>query len=172
MSPGDELVPLYDDAGLPSGEVVTRREVRARNLRHAATAVVVRNSAGEVYVHRRTDTKDVFPGFHDFAAGGVLQVGEDPYDAAVREAEEELGVRGVALTSLGEGDYADENTRYHGFCFTCVYDGPITWQPEEVAWGAWVPVADLREMIATRPFVPDTIALLGDLVLSEPDRGR
>lgn len=165
MSPGDELVPLYDDAGLPTGEVVTRREVRARNLRHAATAVVVRNSAGEVYVHRRTDTKDVFPGFHDFAAGGVLQVGEDPYDAAVREAEEELGVTGVPLTSLGEGDYADGHTRYHGFCFTCVYDGPITWQPEEVAWGAWVSVADLREMIATRPFVPDTIALLGPAVL-------
>ncbi len=172
MSPGDELVPLYDDTGRPSGEVVTRREVRARNLRHAATAVVVRSRAGEVYVHRRTDAKDVFPGHFDFAAGGVLQVGEDPYDAAVREAEEELGVTGVALTSLGEGDYADEHTRYHAFCFTCVYDGPITWQPEEVAWGAWVSVAELREMLAERPFVPDTIALLGDLILSETDQRR
>ncbi|WP_278259673.1 NUDIX domain-containing protein [Nocardioides convexus] len=95
-----------------------------------------------MYVHRRTDTKDVFPGFHDFAAGGVLQIGEDPYDAAVREAQEELGVTGVALTGLGEGDYADDHTRYHAFCFTCVYDGPITWQPEEVAWGAWVSVAE------------------------------
>lgn len=162
-SPGDELVPLYDEAGRPSGEVVTRREMRARNLRHAATAVVVRNTAGEVYVHRRTDTKDVFPGRYDFAAGGVLQVGEDPYDAAVREAEEELGVAGVPLTGLGEADYADDHTSYHAFCFTCVYDGPITWQPEEVAWGAWVTVAELGAMVAAEEFVPDTLALLWPL---------
>jgi 8-oxo-dGTP pyrophosphatase MutT (NUDIX family) len=162
-APGDELVPLYDDSGRPSGEVVTRREVRARNLRHAATAVVVRNSAGQVYVHRRTDTKDVFPGRYDFAAGGVLQVGEDPYAAAVREAEEELGVHGVPLEPLGEADYEDDQTRYHAFCFTCVYDGPVTWQPEEVAWGAWVAVDELRAMVAEKPFVPDTLALLWPL---------
>ena len=156
-----ELVPLYDAAGSPTGEVVTRREMRERNLRHAATAVVVRNSAGEVYVHRRTDTKDVFPGRYDFAAGGVLQVGEDPYDAAVREAEEELGVTGVPLASLGEGDYADDHTTYHAFCFTCVYDGPITWQPEEVAWGGWMDLDELRGKIDDPgwPLVPDGRAI-------------
>ncbi|HWJ68222.1 MAG TPA: NUDIX domain-containing protein [Nocardioides sp.] len=162
-SPGDELVPLYDDAGRPSGEVVTRREMRARNLRHAATAVVVRNSAGDVYVHRRTDTKDVFPGYHDFAAGGVLQVGEDPEQAALREAAEELGVTGVPLQPIGEADYADAHTSYHAYCFTCVYDGPITWQPEEVAWGTWMTVDELRDRLATDQFVPDTVALLWPL---------
>lgn len=166
--PADEQVALYGADGRPTGEVVARSEVRAHNLRHAATAVLVRNSAGEVYVHRRTDIKDVFPGRYDFAAGGVLQAGETPYDAAVREAEEELGVTGVPLRSLGEADYADEHTRYHAFCYACVYDGPITWQPEEVAWGAWVTVERLREMVATLPFVPDTVALLGDRLTPEP----
>lgn len=161
-SPGDEPVPLYGDDGLPTGEVVERHEVRTRNLRHAATAVVVRNSRGEVYVHRRTDTKDVFPGMYDFAAGGVLQAGEEPYDAAVREAEEELGVSGVELTPIGEADYSDDHTSYHAFCFSCVYDGPITWQPEEVAWGEWVSLERLQEMLRTLPFVPDTAGVLGD----------
>ncbi|MBM0125456.1 NUDIX domain-containing protein [Pimelobacter simplex] len=136
--------------------------MRARNLRHAATLVVVRNSVGEVYVHRRTDTKDVFPGRYDFAAGGVLQAGEDPYDSAVREAAEELGVSGVELAVIGEDDYADAHTAYHAFAYTCVYDGPITWQPEEVAWGAWVSLERLREMLATEAFVPDTVAVLGE----------
>ncbi|WP_408895406.1 NUDIX hydrolase [Nocardioides sp. R1-1] len=165
--PGEEQVALYGDDGRPTGEVVPRSVMRARNLRHAATLVVVRNSAGEVYVHRRTDTKDVFPGRYDFAAGGVLQAGEDPYDAAVREAAEELGVTGVRMEPLGEADYADEHTAYHAFAFTCVYDGPIAWQPEEVAWGAWVSIARLREMVASLPFVPDTVAVLGDRVMSE-----
>ena len=69
-----------------------------------------------------------------------------------------------ALVKLGEADYADEHTTYHAFCFTCVYDGPITWQPEEVAWGEWVDIARLREMVATLPFVPDTVALVGGLL--------
>ena len=163
-SPANESVPLYGDGGLPTGEVVERHEVRARNLRHAATAVVVQNPRGEVYVHRRTDTKDVFPGMYDFAAGGVLQAGEEPYAAAVREAEEELGVTGVELTPIGEADYADDHTSYHAFCFTCVYDGPITWQPEEVVWGEWVSLERLQEMLRTLPFVPDTSGLLGDWI--------
>jgi 8-oxo-dGTP pyrophosphatase MutT (NUDIX family)/catechol 2,3-dioxygenase-like lactoylglutathione lyase family enzyme len=166
--PAEEQVALYGADGRPTGEAVPRSEMRARNLRHAATLVVVRNSAGDVYVHRRTDTKDVFPGRYDFAAGGVLQAGEDPYDAAVREAAEELGVTGVELHPLGEADYADAHTTYHAFAYTCVYDGPITWQPEEVAWGAWVGIDRLREMVATEVFVPDSLAVLGERLLDEP----
>ena len=51
---------LYDERGRPCGSV-PRSRMRAENLRHAATAVVVRDPLGRVYVHRRTDTKDVYP---------------------------------------------------------------------------------------------------------------
>lgn len=156
-----ELVALYGEDGRPTGEVVARAEMRARNLRHAATAIVVLDPAGRVYVHRRTHTKDVYPGRYDFAAGGVLQAGEDPYESAVREAEEELGVAGVDLRPLYEADYADDQTRYHAYCYECTWDGPIRWQPEEVAWGEWVAPERLVEMLDELPFVPDTVANLG-----------
>ncbi len=150
---------LYDDAGHPCG-VADRVRVRAENLRHAATAIVVRRSTGEVYVHRRTETKDVYPGLYDFCAGGVVQAGEDPAESAARELAEELGITGVPLEPIGEADYADVHTRYHAYLFTCTYDGPVTWQPDEVAWGAWVTPQQLSEMLRTLPFVPDSTALL------------
>lgn len=156
-----ELVALYGEDGHPTGEVVTRERMRAENLRHAATHVVVRNSVGLVYVHRRTDTKDVYPGRYDFTAGGVLQAGEDPYEAAVREVAEELGVTGVELVPLHEADYADDHTAFHAFCYECTYDGPISWQPEEVAWGEWVTPARLLELIGELPFMPDAVVNLG-----------
>lgn len=137
--------------------------MRAENLRHAATAVVVRDSQGRIYVHRRTDTKDVYPGRRDFAAGGVVAAGEDPGAAAVRELAEELGVTGVPLTPLGRGFYTDDHTTYHAFCYTATWDGPIRWQPEEVASGEWLAPEALVAAIAADPddFMPDTTGLLG-----------
>ncbi|MFF2453018.1 NUDIX hydrolase [Isoptericola sp. NPDC058082] len=156
---GSEVVALYDESGRPCG-TAPRARVRAENLRHAATAVVVRNRAGDVYVHRRTDTKDLYPGRYDFCAGGVLRAGEDPTDSARRELAEELGVTGVELVPLGVADYADDRTRMREFLYECTYDGPVTWQQEEVAWGAWVPPARLLRMIDDVPFMPDSMANL------------
>ncbi len=91
MDPGDELVDVVDDENEVVG-VVPRRTLRTENLLHRCTYVFVLNAAGELYVHRRTDTKDVYPGFYDVVAGGVNAAGES-YDAcARRELEEELGV--------------------------------------------------------------------------------
>jgi len=156
----EEIVGLWE-GGREVGSA-PRSEMRRRNLPHAATCVVVTNSAGDVYVHRRTDTKDVFPGRYDLAAGGVLLAGEDPDLAAERELAEELGVSGVSLTSLGADDYADDHTAYRGFRYVATWDGPITHQESEVAWGGWVPRAELPTWLAEREFVPDTVALLGD----------
>ncbi len=142
---------------------VPRSEVRARNLLHRATGVVVRDPNGRLLVHRRTDTKDVFPGRWDCAAGGVVLAGEEPVDAAVRELAEEVGVRGVPLTSLGVGRYEDDVTRYDAWLFEVTWDGPVRGQAEEAAWLGWMAPAEVAALLAdpARPFVPDTRALLG-----------
>lgn len=153
-----ELVELYSEDGRPTGEVAERSRMRAENLRHAATQVVVRNGSGQVYVHRRTDVKDVYPGYYDLAAGGVLQAGEVPDEAAERELAEELGIAGVTLTPLFEADYADDHTRFHAYCYECTWDGPIRWQPEEVAWGEWVGPRRLARLLDEVSFMPDSLA--------------
>ncbi|MEO6997859.1 MAG: phosphotransferase [Terracoccus sp.] len=156
----EEQVGVYDADGREVTSV-PRSRMRAENLRHGATAVVVRDDLGRVYVHRRTTTKDVYPGLLDFAAGGVLQAGENPYDGAVREAAEELGVQGVPLVDAGEADYADRSSTYRAFRYITIYDGPIRWQPEEVSWGDWFTVRALCRLLAQTPddVVPDSRAL-------------
>lgn len=162
----DEVVALFDAAGHPVGKA-PRSRVRAENLRHGTTGICVFDSAGRIYVHRRTATKDVYPGLRDFCAGGVLLAGEDPADGAVREAFEELGVHGVPLTPVGVRRYADARTRFVCFQYVCTYDGAITWQPEEVASGGWMTPEELRVAVAADPadFVPDSVALALHLVV-------
>ena len=71
IDPGDELLDVVDELDRVVGQA-TRREVRAGKLLHRFSSVLCRDPAGRLYVHRRTDDKDVYPGMYDMTAGGVL----------------------------------------------------------------------------------------------------
>ncbi len=177
MSP-DEVVALYDPDDV-TGRVVgsaTRSAVRARNLPHAATAVLVRRGDGAWFVHRRADTKDLWPGAHDCAAGGVILAGETPDDAARRELAEELGIRGVLPRPLLTAWYRGPDTHHLAHLYEVIWDGEISFPDGEVATGWWEPDAGLRSRLADPgwPFVPDTRYLLdllaGDVEPQESGR--
>ena len=163
MSGGEELVAISDPTGRLTG-VAPRWRVRRDNLWHLATGVIVRDRLGLVYVHRRTTTKDVYPGRYDCCAGGVVGAGETPDEAARRELAEELGITDVPLHPVLRSSYADAVTRYHAYVYETTWDGPVRQQPEEVAWGGWMDLAELADRLSDPawPFVPDTRALVGD----------
>jgi 8-oxo-dGTP pyrophosphatase MutT (NUDIX family) len=157
----DETVGLVDERGAVVGQVA-RAVMRRDNLRHAATAVLVRRPDGGIYVHQRSPDKDWCPGCHDAVAGGVLQSGEQPEASARRELAEELGISGVPLRRLGTSLYEDDTVRVFEHCFEVTYDGPVTHADGEVTWGAWMSLPELGDRLRDRtwPFVPDTRALL------------
>ena len=102
-----ELVDVVDPDGRVL-EVVTRAEMRRRRLRHRTVFVaVVDPDDRRLLVHRRADWKDTAPGWWDIAFGGVVAAGEGWDDAAVRELEEEAGVR-APLEPLGAAAYEDD----------------------------------------------------------------
>lgn len=160
----EEQVALVDEHGRVVGSA-PRSVVRRDNLRHAATAVLVRDSDRRIYLHRRSDIKDWAPGHWDVAAGGVVAVGEGPDESAARELAEELGITGVPLTPLGTHLYEDDTVRCYEHAYEVVWDGPISHQAEEVAEGRWATLAELTALIADPglAFVPDTRELLGRL---------
>lgn len=164
----DEIVALYGPDGREAGSA-PRSRVRAENLRHGATGVVLFRPDGWLFVHQRTDTKDVYPGRWDATAGGVMDPGETPLGAAERELAEELGVTAL-LVRIGEADYADANTSYRAFLFWAVTEQEPRLQPEEVQGGLWMSRAELLEAIDAdlERFMPDTVALLGDWLRALP----
>lgn len=159
VDPGDEIVAIVDERNRVVGSAA-RREMRARRLPHRAAYVLVFDSRGRVFVQKRTRTKDVFPGYYDPAAGGVVLAGETFLEGALRELEEEMGIRGVPLRDLFEFYYADAHNRVWGAAYRCVYDGPVTLQEEEVESGAFMAIDDVLEQAAARPFTPDGLYVL------------
>lgn len=151
--PGDEPVEVVDEHDRVI-DVVLRREMRERKLLHRCTYVLVVNPAGTLYVHRRTATKDVYPGSYDVTAGGVNGVGETYEEGAERELEEELGITATPTFRFMHR-YSGPDGEAWGGVFDVVWDGPVVMQPEEVAWGAFRTVAEVDAMIARERFCPD-----------------
>ena len=163
MDPGDEVVAIVDEDNNVVG-AAPRREMRARRLPHRSTYILVFNSGGEVYVQKRTRTKDIFPGYYDPATGGVVLAGESYLEGALRELEEEMGIRGVPLQSLFEFFHKDDTSRVWGAAYRCVYDGVVTLQEEEVESGAFMAVDMVLKAAATQPFTPDGLYVLSRYV--------
>ncbi|MGW2836215.1 NUDIX domain-containing protein [Streptomyces sp. NPDC001493] len=150
----EETVALYAQDEVPGRVVGTapRSRTRARNLPHAAVKILVRDVGGQVYVHRRSDTKDLFPGLDDPWIGGVITAGEEPVTAAVRELAEELGLRDHVLRPLTCQWYTDAHTNFLAYTYETVHDpeshGPIVHQETEVADGWWLPWDELMSLLA------------------------
>src|SRR5262249_51458421 len=117
-----EMVDVVDADDRVIGQA-TRAEVRAQKLRHRATYILVFNSHGQLCVHQRTATKDIYPSYYDVAVGGVVGAGERYDDGAQRELAEELGIRGVAPRPILKFQYEDADNRVNGRVYSCSYDG-------------------------------------------------
>jgi isopentenyldiphosphate isomerase len=133
----------------------TRAEVRRRNLWHRAVYVLVFNAAGQLFVHRRTVSKDVFPGYWDLTVGGVLAAGEDYDTAARRELREEIGIEPVGLRRLFPIRYEDAVSRVTGMVYSCTCDQPLRLQTEEIAHGEWLDLDVVLDRLARDTFCPD-----------------
>ena len=82
-NPAEELVEIVDRDNHVIG-AVTRRIMRQQGLIHRATYILVFNDRGELYIQKRTITKDIYPGYWDVAAGGVVMRGRPPHGDRLR----------------------------------------------------------------------------------------
>lgn len=133
----------------------TRSEMRRDVLLHRVVAILCFNSRGEIFVHRRTAEKDLFPSLYDMFVAGTVEAGEAYETAAVRELDEELGIHGVPLERLFHYRYEGPKTRAHTEVYRVVWDGAVRPQASEIAWGEF---RSRESLIANRDgfeFVPD-----------------
>ncbi|MFV2120375.1 NUDIX domain-containing protein [Streptomyces sp. Act-28] len=160
-SPAEELLDVVDERDEVVGRL-PRGEVYARRLRHRCAFVLVRDAADRIFVHRRTASKPLFPSLYDMFVGGVVGAGESYDAAALREAEEELGVRGLPRPVPVLSFLYDDGPGGRGSWWSRVYevrcDLPVSPQVEEVAWHAFLTEAELARRLDEWTWVPDGLA--------------
>jgi 8-oxo-dGTP pyrophosphatase MutT (NUDIX family) len=145
-------------------EVVPRSRIRAEALLHRSVGIIVRSTRGEVLIQRRSMTKDLHPGWWDIGAGGVVSAGESYESSAVRELDEELGVRVDHLRFVFAGSFRSPTLNLLGRIYEAVHDGPFVFKDGEVAEAFFVPVEELEARLARDAFMPDSVATMTPLI--------
>lgn len=190
--PGDELVDWLAEDGSVI-EVVTRRRMRAENLRHRCTYVVVvvggpgrfagvaeagpgsglLSGDDEVVIHLRADWKDTAPSHWDLAFGGVCGAGEPWEASARRELAEEAGIDlgpDHGLVDLGPVRYDERGAAIVGRVYLASWpDRPVSTDGEAVAFDR-IPLSELDRWLGTVPVCPDSAAVVIPALLALVDR--
>ncbi|WP_327413056.1 NUDIX hydrolase [Streptomyces sp. NBC_01233] len=157
VSAADEVLDVVDRDDRVTGRA-PRGEVYARGLIHRCVFVQARDAEGRIFVHRRTASKLVFPSHYDMFVGGVLGAGETYAQAALREAEEELGVRGLPQPApLFKFLYEGPGGAWWSYVHEVRCEPAVRPQESEVAWHAFLTADELAQRIAEGewPWVPD-----------------
>lgn len=87
-----ELWDMYNSAGNLTGQTIERGQPQGEGLFHLAVTIVIVNPAGQVLCTLRSMEKKQMPGVWENPGGGVL-AGETSLAGAVRELEEETGLK-------------------------------------------------------------------------------
>lgn len=159
-----ELFDVVDERGIPTGRTVEREFAHENDICHRTAHVwVVRMKDGrpQVLLQKRSQGKDSFPGCYDTSSAGHVPAGDDPISSAIRELEEELGIKATEddLSFAGVIRIHFEKTFYtkpfkdNEVAFIFVYDKPVetadfVLQKEEVESVEWFDLEAVREAIA------------------------
>ncbi|MDP2630728.1 MAG: NUDIX domain-containing protein [Candidatus Uhrbacteria bacterium] len=86
------ILNIIDEAGNAIGQS-TRDEIHKKGLLHAEIHVWFYTSRGEIILQHRAKDKDTYPDLLDATVGGHVEIGDTYEQTALKEAEEETGVR-------------------------------------------------------------------------------
>ena len=148
-----EYFDVVDEAGHPTGAIVSREEAHRRGGPHrtAHVWIVRKNAQGyDILLQKRSEEKDSFPGMYDTSSAGHIPAGDEPLDSALRELSEELGLVASSdqlhyagtFRSRYEKQFYGSIFRDNEFTTVYVYDKPVDirkltlqrGEVEEVRW--------------------------------------
>ena len=147
----DDLFDIVNERDEVIGQRL-RREVHALGLMHRAAHILVFNAADEVFLQKRSMTKDNHPGVWDASCSGHVDAGEDYLTAALRELGEEIGLQNPGpleplFKLTPSGDTGQEFIQI----FRAHAEGPFTLHPQEIDDGRWIAPAALDRWMTEKP---------------------
>jgi isopentenyl-diphosphate delta-isomerase type 1 len=158
-STDSEILEIVDSHDKVIG-TATRGEMHRMGFFHRAVHMFVFNRAGQVYIQRRSRSKDRHPGKLDSSAAGHVDPGETYEETAIRELQEELGIQ-AEVKEILRVPASDMTDNEHVVLFEVVTESEPVPNPEEIQWGSFMSREQVTRLMDETPddFVPAFILL-------------
>ncbi len=141
----DEYLEIVNEKGEILGKRL-RSEIHGNPaLIHRVTHVLVFNPKGEILLQKRSSKKDVAPGKWDTSVGGHVNPGEGIEEAALREMEEELGIKGVIPEFIYSYIHSNPYETELVFTYQCIYDKEIRFNRDEIEEVRYWRITDIKD---------------------------
>lgn len=142
----NELFDLVNENDEVIGVVKRRDANKNPKLYHRSAVVFVYNERNELFLQKRSSTKDVAPGTWTISAAGHLSRGQTYAEAAQRELLEELGVTGK-LKFIRKLIVSVENETEINSVFKTRHNGSFMLHPQEIESGQFFTLKNIQEKI-------------------------
>ena len=110
----DDLVDIIDTIFfLPTGKTILKSLARKEGLMYSVVHLWIYNSKGDILLQHRCKEKKLYPNMWDISVAGAVDSGENPIQAAIREAKEEIGLI-ISKNELTEAFVYNENYIFNG----------------------------------------------------------
>lgn len=133
-----------------------RSIVHAQGLRHRAVHILIFNHRGELFLQKRSMSKDVSPGCWDSSCCGHVDSGETYEFAVWRELVEELSLElspaeQKQIRMLFKVDACEETGQEFVQVYRLEHEGPFELHPEEIDEGKWFAIPEVNRLIDEEP---------------------
>jgi len=144
----DEYFIVVDEDDKVVGKATREKCHSNRRLIHRSVCIFVVNDRNEVFLQKRSMSKDLYPGYFTGSATGHVNYGEDYDEAAKRELKEELGID-APLLKLGKAKSFTKEEREISMIYICRYNGPVKLSTKEITEGAFFSTKDIKCSLKT-----------------------
>ena len=145
-----EFFDIVDENDRVTGRA-SRHDVHKQKLLHRAVHVFVFNSAGELFLQKRSRWKDSNPSRWASSAAGHVNAGDNYDTTAAREIEEELGVTANDVRLITQISPSKSTGWEFVRLYRATHDGPFQLPCSEVECGGFFSVPVIEKWIAVRP---------------------
>jgi 16S rRNA (adenine1518-N6/adenine1519-N6)-dimethyltransferase len=153
----DMPIQIVDENNNPVGSA-TKQKAWRDGLIHRVVRISILDRAGRLLIQKRSSKKELFPGRWDNSAAGHVDAGETYEQAALRELNEELGLKGIELQKLGDYyvDVTDDWRHMKRFTrsYKIVLQDPLpsfNLPKDEVESIEWMDIEKVKALVANHP---------------------
>lgn len=155
ISGNPEMLPVVEASGLVTAQTTRAAVHGGSRLLHPVVHLHIVSRMGEIFLQKRSRTKDLYPGLWDTAVGGHVNYGEHLEEALFREAGEELSLFDFNPIYMQSYVFDNQKERELVNVFATLTGRDISPDNDEVEDGRYWTTEEIESAIGTGVLTPN-----------------